>query len=274
VNLISFVSDEQDNSPLQKVRSVSKNFELLREAGWRQELFEGLPCSSEEPREPAPPVSSQTAQPEHLPLQNDQVSMLVRKIFLDSPNHSVIFFAMEKGASCTWACAQAGKALAGATTGKVCVVDANFTAPALHEQFAKFAPSGLADAVFAAKPAKEFAELAGGQNKNLWVLTAGSEEKRDLALQNKSFLQSPLQELKNDFEYILIDGPALSSDPLLASVGRGVDGAVLVLNSTKFAPNLLLKAKRQMEAVRLPLLGAVLTQSKEELPSLLHRLIK
>jgi protein-tyrosine kinase len=252
---------------------MSKNFELLREAGWRQDIFEGLPCSAAEEPESLPPVSRQTApRKQASPPQQDQMSMLVRKVFLDSPNRSVMFFAAEKGASGTSACAEASKSLAAAAGGTVCVVDANFMAPALHEQFAKVAPSGLADAVFAAKPAKEFAERTSV--KNLWVLTAGSEEKRTLALQNKSFLESHLQELKNDFDYLLIDGPALSSDPLLAPVGRGVDGAVLVLNSTSVAPNLLLKAKKQLEAIRLPLLCAVLTQRKTELPSLLHRLIK
>jgi Mrp family chromosome partitioning ATPase len=251
---------------------MSKNFELLREAGWRQEIFEGLPTPPDAEPEDAQPAARRPTTANHAALAGDQVSELVRKIFLDSPHRSVMFFAAEKGAACTWACAQSAKALAGAVGGTVCAVDANFSQPALHEQFAKFAPSGLADAVFAAKPAKEFAEETG--KENLWVLTAGSEEKRTLALQNKSFLQSHLQELKSDFDYILIDGPTLSSDPLLASVGRGVDGAVLVLNSSGIAPNLLVKAKKQLEAARLPLLGAVLTQGQSEMSSLFRRLIK
>jgi Mrp family chromosome partitioning ATPase len=251
---------------------MSKNFELLRDASWRQEFFEGLPSPLEAEPQAAPQAVRRATPPKHASLSGDQVSELVRKIFLDSPHRSVMFFSVENGAASTWACAQSAKTLAGVVGGMVCAVDANFSAPALHEQFAKFAPSGLADAVFAAKPAKEFAEQGG--KENLWVLTAGSEEKRTLALQNKSFLQSHLQELKSDFDYLLIDGPTLSADPLLASVGRGVDGAVLVLNSSGVAPNLLLSAKKQLEAARLPLLGAVLTQCPKEMPSFLSRLIK
>jgi Mrp family chromosome partitioning ATPase len=262
---------------------MSKNFELLREAGWRQEIFEGLPCPAAEDPEPTPPpkasrpattASRQTAagQPTPPQLPGDQVSQLVRKVFIESPNRSVMFLGTERGAVCTWACAQAARTLSRAVNGKVCVVDANFGSPALHEHFGKVAPSGLADAVFASKPAKEFAERLNG--KNLWLLTAGSEEKRTMVLQNKSFLQSHLRELRDDFDYILVDGPTLSSDPTLASVGRSVDGGVLVLESAGVAPNLLLKAKKQLNAAKLPLLGAVLMQSKSDLPPILDRLMK
>lgn len=247
---------------------MSRNFELLRQAGWRQEIFEGLPTESAG-------EESSTTGARRMPLRNDQIASLVRKVFLDAKNsrtHAVMFSGVARGAGCTWTCAQAAKALASSVTGNVCVVDANFVAPALHEHFFAEARSGLSDAVFESKRAKEFAERVG--ERNLWLVTAGNQGKQAQGLSNGAILQSHLRELKSEFDYLLIDGPTLTSGPQAVSIGRTGDGAILVLKSTGIAPDLLVKAKRQLETARVPLFGVVLNQREPGLPSLLGRLMK
>ncbi|HUN63409.1 MAG TPA: hypothetical protein VMU53_15540 [Candidatus Sulfotelmatobacter sp.] len=251
---------------------MSRNFELLREAGWRQELFEGLPTAPE-PTHEEPVIPAETRrQP---PVRNDQISMLVRKVFLDPHrvrNRAVMFSSVARGAGCTWTCAQAAKTLAGAVSGDVCVVDANFEAPVLHEQFSVAGRVGLADAVFASKRAKEFVVRAG--QKNLWMLPAGDVEKRALSLSNGPILESHLRELRGDFDFLLIDGPPLTAGAHACSIGRAGDGAILVLNSAGIPPALLLNARKQLDAAGLPLFGVVLNQRESGLPPLLDRLMK
>lgn len=224
--------------------------------------------------EPAgePPSANGT---KRMPPKNDQIATLVRKVFLDARNtraRAVMFSGVARGTGCTWTCAQAAKALARCVEGNVCVVDANFTAPRLHEHFGTEVRSGLSDAVFESKRAKEFAERV--VERNLWLVTAGRQGKRAQGLSNEAILQSQLKELRGEFDYLLIDGPTLTSGSHAVSICRTGDGAVLVLKSSGIAPDLLLKAKKQLEAARVPLFGVVLNQREPGLPPLLERLMK
>src|SRR5262249_5282716 len=152
-----------------------KNFELLRQAGWRQDYFEGFP-SSPPPEHPDhhPPLRSK-----RFPIKNDQISMLVRKLFLDSrssPICMVMFSGPTRGAGCTWTCANTAKALANSVSGSICAVDANFLAPSLHTHFGSQLSPGLSDAIFDSVPPKQFAQQS--EDTSLWVLPAGGQCKR------------------------------------------------------------------------------------------------
>jgi hypothetical protein len=46
------------------------------------------------------------------------------------------------------------------------------------------------------------------------------------------------------------------------------------MESTRIAPNLLLNARKQLQAARVPLFGVVLNQREPSLPRLLDRLMK
>jgi len=247
---------------------MSKNFELLRQAGWRQDFFEGLP--SEPPVEP-----TSTKRAKRFPPGEDQVSTLVQKLFLSSGGsdiRTVMFSGVVRSVGCTRTCAQAAKTLANAVSGSVCVVDTNFEAPSLHHHIPQTAGAGLSDAILESKPGKEYAQRVS--DSNLWMLAAGSQGRRVKGFSKGATLESYLRELAGQFEYLLLDGPALSSGPHAFSVGRASDGAVLVMESTGVAPNLLLKARKQLQAARVPLFGVVLNQREPALPPLLDRLIK
>jgi len=248
---------------------MSKNFELLRQAGWRQEYFEGLPSS------PVPEHSPHASGPTRFSVKNDQLSMLVRRVFLEgrgSDVHMVMFSGITRRAGCTWTCANTAKALANAVTGSVCVIDANFEAPSLHKYFSAGFPAGISDAIFESVPSKQFAVQI--EDTNLWFLPAGKRSKQALALPDHSPLESHLRELREEFDYLLVDVPALASGSLAVSVGRAGDGAVLILESAGIAPNLLLRARKHLERARVPLFGVVLNQREPVFPSLLDRLMK
>jgi len=247
---------------------MSKNFELLRQAGWRQDFFEGLPSE--------PPVeSTSTKRARRVPLGDDQVSTLVRKIFLSSggsDTRTVMFSGVVRSVGCTRTCAHAAKTLANAVSGSVCVVDTNFEAPSLHHHISQTAGAGLSDAIVESKPGKEYAQRVA--DSNLWMLAAGNQIKRVNGFSKSATLETYVRELASQFEYLLLDGPALSSGPHAFSVGRASDGAVLVMESARIAPNLLLNARKQLQAARVPLFGVVLNQREPSLPRLLDRLIK
>ena len=250
---------------------MSKNFELLRQADWHQDYFEGLPLS------PLPEHSVRHApvRPKQFRVRNDQIFSLVRKVFLDSRGaHAciVMFSGTARGVGCTWTCANAAKALANSVAGSICVIDANFLAPSLHRHFSGRPAPGISDAIIESAPTKQFALQF--EDTNLWFLPAGNHCKGVLTLPDKSVLELHFRELQGEFDYLLVDGPALTSAPLTASIGKTVDGAVLVLESSGIAPNALLHARKQLEKARVHLFGVVLNQRASVLPTMLDRLVK
>jgi Mrp family chromosome partitioning ATPase len=252
---------------------MSKNFELLRQAGWRQELFEGLPTEAPPPEAPVKPTASRRVK--RFPLGDDQVSTLVQRIFLHSGGsdvRTVMFSGVVRRVGCTRTCAQAAKTLANAVAGTVCVVDANFEAPSLDHHISPSTGPGLSDAILESKPGRDYAECIA--DSNLWMLVAGRQATRVNGFSKGATLESYVRELAGQFDYLLVDGPSLSSGSLAFSVGRAGDGAVLVLEPAGVAPHLLLKARKQLEAARVPLFGVVLNQREPALPPLLDRLMK
>ena len=250
---------------------MSKNFELLRQAGWRQDYFEGLPSApvTEEP------VHHPLARSKPFPMRNDQISILVRRIFLDPRNShvcTVMFSGTARGVGCTWTCTNAAKALANSVDGNICAVDANFLAPSLHTYFRGELSPGLSDAIFDSAPPKQFARRF--EDTNLWFLPAGSRCKRALTHADRLPLESHLRELRGEFNYLLVDVPAVAWGSFAASVGQAVDGAVLVLESSGVAPNVLRQARRHLDRARVQLFGVVLNQRAPVLPSVLDRLMK
>ena len=201
--------------------------------------------------------------------------MLVRKIFLDS-RHSqvctVMFSGTARGVGCTWTCANAAKALANSVSGSICAVDANFLAPSLHTHFGGKLSPGISNAIFDSVPAMQFAQQC--EDTNLWVLPAGSQCKRALSLAGKSSMEPHLRELRSKFDYLLVDVPTAAWGSFAASVGQSVEGAVLVMDSSGVAPNVLRQARRHLDRARVQLFGVVLNQRAPVLPSVLDRLMK
>ena len=240
---------------------MSKNFELLRQASWSQEFFADLPTESHasEPNQQRVKRS---------PTGSDQISTFVRGTFLNprGPHiQSVLLAGLSRGAACTRTCAQAAKVLADSIEGKVCVVDANFRAPALHQYFSHESQAGLSDAMIRSKPPGEFATKVNWSN--LWLVTAGYQNERARSVANNAILETYLRELREQFDYLLIDSEVVDSGAGAPAGCRAVDGVVLVGESREVVPDFVLKMRKTLERARVPLLGVVLNESESGLRS-------
>jgi Mrp family chromosome partitioning ATPase len=252
---------------------MSKNFELLQRAGWRQDYFEGLPGASALPSELGMQKTGSRKRQTSLP--NDPVSSLVRKVFLERRTDCariVSFAGVTRRAGCTWTCVQAAKALAKYVDGKVCLVDANFEAPSIHQLYSGQPSPGISDAIFDGKRPKSFALRAG--DANLWYLPAGNQYKRIPMLPDCSMVQAQLRELGKDFDYVLLDAPALTSGALAAAVCKSADGAVLVMEPSGITAAALARGRSLLATARVQLFGVVLNQRVPTLPPVLDRLMQ
>ena len=228
---------------------MSRNFELLLQAGAVGHYFHGIESDVVD-KTPA------SAESRYRVPHNDEFAQLVRRVFLNA-RHSSIRSLMISGTSCgqpAEACAQIGRSLASLVDAGVCLVDANFAHPSLHERFGDDNVAGLADALLLSKSPKAFARQI--EHSNLYFMPAG------MAATNRTIseadLSANLDFLKREFDYLVVAAPPADDGRHLNAIGRVCDGALLVLEGGGVPLNVMLKIKRQFDASDIALFGVVL----------------
>lgn len=235
---------------------MSKNFELLRRAGWGEEYLEGIPSPVYTERRPIP-------RPQGVPRPTDQISALVQKLFQRSGSQAIrciVFLGCTESSGGTSVCARTAQALAGKVEDRVCMVDAKFENPSAHRFFGKDNLVGLRDAVAHSRRGDNFVKQV--EESNLWLLPAGDPGTDDRKAISQRGLTSCLIELRTDFQYVLIDAPPLISKSALPALAQVADGAILVVDASGVAADTALKGRARLRKANLRLIGVVLNQDQ------------
>jgi protein-tyrosine kinase len=261
---------------------MSRNFELLRSLSKDLEMFD---TGTESSPLPAPQVAPQPLQRESegkpvelQPLklemeekQRDEVMKLVQHVFLmpraEAPR-TVVLTGVESGNGCSWICCRAAEILASQVKGPVCVVDANLRAPGLHQLFGVENHHGLSDALKTTESMRNFVCPLGRQN--LWLLSCGADPANSHSLLISDPMRLRLAELRQHFEYVLIDAPALSRGSDGIVLGRAADGVVLVLKANASRRDVARKAVQDLQNAGAKILGAVLNQRTFPIPQAIY----
>jgi Mrp family chromosome partitioning ATPase len=249
---------------------MSKNFEVLQKAGWRQGRFEKQDYATNV-NAGAPSYAAKKE------IVRDEAARLVHRVFLNPGLRApkvVVFSGVNHGAGCSWACARASKILAAQVSERVCVVEANMQSSSLH-RYLDLGEDNSAGWTDALRESRSMAALARQvKASNLWLLTSGQPGPvgRDLRAANR--LGSNVDELRAEFGYVLVDSPPVASDPWAMEFAQAADGMILVMESSGTSPHAALQAKQGVEARGIPLLGIILHQSSDPLPNFLRRLLK
>src|SRR3984957_16800633 len=236
---------------------MSRNFELLQNIGRENEFFkpEGVVREKVRPEpvsRPIPELPSQEAQPSldlkiasamsgaaaapapakaeplQFAMESSQLAELakvVQRVFLlpqGTPPRTVDFTSSEAGDGCSWICAPGGEILASQVAGSVCLVDANLQSPTLQEQFSVPNHHGLSDALRASNSIRGYVSQLS--RRNLALLSCGSVAKESHGLVASDRMRMRLNELREEFEYILIDCSSLSTSNEAIAVGPAGDG--------------------------------------------------
>lgn len=198
----------------------------------------------------------------------EEVLKLVQNLFRSEntdPPRVVIFSPVAHGDGCTWMTGSAALALAGQTGASICVVDANWRTPSLHEFFGIENRAGLAEAIAQPGPIRDFAQQIAGSN--LWVLTCGTlAGKTPASPLSTEALKARLGELRAQFDYVLVDSPPANLYADAITLGRLADGIVMVLQSNSTRREAALQTKQAFENANVRLLGAVLNKRTFPIP--------
>jgi Mrp family chromosome partitioning ATPase len=200
--------------------------------------------------------------------RNDETLRLVQRIFLSangSAPRQVVLCGVEEENGSSSICARAGRTLAANTSRPVCLVDANVLSPNLSSMF------GIdGHPPFSSQPAplREQCVKVGG---NLWLAGPNilADDNRVLLPVNE--LKERLAQLREVFEYMLIDAPGTSVCGDAQLLGQVADATILVIEANMTRRLTARKAKESLDAAGVRLLGTVLNNRIFPIPEGIYR---
>jgi Mrp family chromosome partitioning ATPase len=258
---------------------MSRNFELLQQAGVN------VPSTPQVPRGPhtpgprleAPRVLLDEEKIIAKPPLNlgkaeiEETLRLVQSVFLlqsEEDRKVIVFAAVDSGSGCSRVCVQAAQVLATSVLGSVCLVDANFREPSLPSAFGTTNHYGLADAL---RTEGAIGEYAKPVHQNLWLLSCGSRTEEDRGLLHSERMRERIAELRDAFDYVLIDAPPLNAYSEGVALGQFADGMVLVLEANATRRDATARITERLHAMQVKVLGAVLNKRTFPIPESLYR---
>jgi Mrp family chromosome partitioning ATPase len=260
---------------------MSRNFELLQQAGIG--LPGGFPGRLDGPAIAIPGRNAKvkgedrafvaSLEPADLDRAGREETLrLVQSVFLlQSPTGKgsvVVFASVDSGSGCSTVCKQAARVLAESVPGSVCLADANFRETAPVSAFGA-SQLGLADALRSSAPIREFAKQV--QRENLWLLSCGSQLEQSVGLLHSDRMKKRVADLREEFDYVLIDAPALNSYSDGVALGQFADGLVLILEANTTRRDATSRIAERLHAMQVRVLGAVLNKRTFPIPASLYR---
>ncbi len=252
---------------------MSRNFELLQKAAEERDRHQAEPVASVSPAaewiRPAEGTGEGVMPQSVEGFSREEMNKLVQRLFPSDGARVVVFSTVERGAGCTWLTAQVAQTLAAQGRSSVCLVDANFRVPAMHDVFAINNQQGLSDAVVDGGRTQDY--LRSTPQSNLWLLTNGSPEKAAQAVASSQALLECVQQLRAQFEYVLIDSAPMNLYNDTLSIASAADGIALVLKANSSRREIAQKMVQEARSANIRVLGAVLNQRTFPVPESVYR---
>lgn len=253
---------------------MSKNFELIQA---EQEEIRGGLASVADSTTILLPVPEAISSPQQRSQKIDQMAQeeclkLVRRIFLAQPanvGRTIVFAGVDRRNGCSRICVEAARTLAANTSRPICLVDANFRSSSLNRFFGVSEERGLTDSLFEKGGVRTFTIQL--EPSHLYLLPAGFLNPESPSLLNSERLVLRLHELRKEFDFVLIDAPALNLCSDAVALGRTADGVVVVVEADSTRRESALKGLDSLREAHIDVLGAVLNQRTFPIPDFVYR---
>ena len=194
----------------------------------------------------------------------EQVAKLVRRLFgLPGGPRVVVFSGVDPKDGCSWMTVQVAKELAIQVPGSVCVVDANFRSPSLHNYFSADNRCGLREALSERGSIRNFAQKL--PIANLWLVPNGSSAANSETFSTSNF-RVLMAQLRREFDYVILDTPALNLHADAIAAAQSSDGIALVVCAHSTRRYVAKRVTQDLERAGVRLLGAVLNKRRYAIP--------
>jgi len=272
---------------------MSRNFELLQSLGRLDEVAQ-VEVGKQGPSVPDPsafnpPASDSSSAELSAPdlsaahstgtyllrlegAERDETTKLVSRLFLlpevEAPR-CVVFSGADSGTGCSRICASTAAVLAAQGAGSVCVLDANLRSPSLHQQFGLENHYGLTDALRGTERIRNYVSvLLGGK---LSLLSSGSTVENWQTLLASQEMRTRMAELKEEYDYLLVDIPPLNLYADGIVLGKMSNGLILVIKANSSRREVAQKVVEEVKSSNVRLLGAILNERRFPIPEALYR---
>jgi len=198
----------------------------------------------------------------------EQLRGLVQRVFFSDATHpvrQVLVSGAEPRADVADVCRQVGEILS-AETGARVVVAAD-ASPLLAGEGA--ASPGAATTVSMTSHSMSAPSTMTQLRTNLW-LAAGLRGK-DLEATSSTAWCSRLCELRREFEYSIVEGPAAGESSEAAVAAQLADGMILVLTAHATRRARVHRIQETLKATQTRLLGAILAERRFPIPEAIYR---
>jgi len=247
---------------------MSKNFELLQQADKLHEI------SSLSPSRQSLPTDGVACTPalEVGDAARGEITKLVRRLFqvpgTEAPR-VVVFAGTETGNGCSWLCARLAEFLATQVNGSVCLLDCNFRSPSLHQEFGLPNHYGLSEALRQSDGIRQY--LRPLSLPNFWLFSSGSPVENGQALLGSDRMRMIVQELRAEFDYVIVDAAPLDAGTDSIVLGGLSNGVVLVLKANSSRRDTAGKAIQEFHAANVPIRGVVLNRRTFPIPEAIYK---
>ncbi|HEY1660164.1 MAG TPA: hypothetical protein VGG14_17565 [Candidatus Sulfotelmatobacter sp.] len=191
----------------------------------------------------------------------EQIRGLVRRVFFaggSSPVRQVVFCAAELHIDLAPICDKVARALARETAAQVALLgreeeNEDFTTAPIPSEKRSLIKSS-------------FNQLAS----NLWYVTRNLSAIGDKHVGTGVHWLTCLSELRKDFEYVVIEGPAAGVSSEAALLGQVTDGLILVLGAHSTRKATAQKIKQTLQGAQSRILGTVLSERRFPIPDSIY----
>lgn len=203
--------------------------------------------------------------------QHEEIK-LVERVFLGpdaSSNRIILFSGVDRADSGARVCAQAARTLAARVHGSVCILDADLRARSLQRHLRVKSLPGLSEAMSQSGPIRHYAHLLAFSN--LWLMTSGGDAADSQATLNSDRLRIRFDELRRQFDYVLINAPSLGTTANLARFAQLADGVIFVVEANSTRRETTKQFKESLQELRVRVLGVVMNDRTFPIPESVYR---
>src|ERR1035437_2863474 len=247
---------------------MSRNFELLTQIEHEREVDAKDPLvrSSSRPstvKEVVPILASRAGD-----ARGEEMLRLVQNIFLStngSAPRQVVICGMDGENGSSSVCASVGRTLAANSSRQVCLIDANVRSPRLSGIFGVDKMTPFSTNMVSAR------EHCLQIDDNLWLAGPSLLADNNRVLLPVHELKERFAQLRDVFEYVLIDAPGTSVCGDAQLLGQVADAAILVIEANSTRRLTARNAKEGLDAAGIRLLGTVLHNRSFVIPEALYK---
>jgi hypothetical protein len=192
----------------------------------------------------------------------EQIRGLVWRVFFASggqPVKQVVFSAADPNTDVAYICDQVGQALALETRADIAIVSRE---PLVEQRARSHSHYGMSSTI---KSRSTQAAI------NLWRVPEFAMDVCGEESGTGAYWLSCLAELRNEFEYSVINGPVAGTSSESAVLGQLADGIILVLGAHSTRRATACKIKETLESARARILGIVLSERTFPVPGWIYK---